>query len=147
MKVGITHLLLHRFEMALMAFRDALSIRRHSLGSLHPSLARIYSNIGCVHLEFNELREARRAFEGALDIQRNALCEEPDSGPLMFGTATTLCNLGYLYVSREMYGKAAEIFKEALNVRLVYVTTTHVVFSFSHGISRGFFVCFFSTTN
>ena len=93
-KSGITFLLLHRFEEALWSFREALSIRKNSLGALHPSTARIYNNIGCVHVEFNELQEARRAFEGALDIQRNALCHDPESGPIRFGTAATLCNLG-----------------------------------------------------
>jgi tetratricopeptide (TPR) repeat protein len=97
-KVGITLLLIHRFEDALWSFREALSVRKNALGALHPSTARIYNNIGCVHVEFNDFREeARRAFEAALDIQRNALSQDPDSGPLMFGSATTLCNLGYLY--------------------------------------------------
>ena len=116
MKVGISQLLLHNFEMALFAFRDALSIRRHSLGVLHPSTARVYNNIGCVHIEFNELRDARRAFEAALDIQRNALCDEPTSGPLLFGAATTLCNLGYLYKHRGMPERAALVLTEALSV-------------------------------
>lgn len=115
-KAGICNLLLHRFDVALVVFREALSVRRHSLGALHPSLARVYNNIGCVHVEFNDISQARRAFEGALDIQRNALCHEPDNGPLMFGVATTLSNLGYLYSSQEQYGKAALVMKEALSV-------------------------------
>lgn len=115
-KVGITQLLLHDFEMALLTFRDALAVRRHSLGALHPSTARVYNNIGCVHMEFNEIPEARRAFEAALDIQRNALSNEPTSGPLLFGTATTLCNLGYLYRIRNMPERAALVLKEALMV-------------------------------
>jgi len=114
-KVGICNLLVERFDLALVAFREALSVRRHSLGALHPSLARVYNNIGCVHVEFNEIREARRAFEGALDIQRNALCNDPENSPLQFGTATTLSNLGYLYSSRDQFGKAALLFKEALS--------------------------------
>ena len=57
--------------------------------------------------------EARRAFEAALDVQRNALSYNQDNGPLMFGTATTLCNLGYLYRYRDMHGKAALVLKEA----------------------------------
>jgi tetratricopeptide (TPR) repeat protein len=116
-KVGITLLLLQRFEDSLWIFREALSVRKHALGALHPSTARIYNNIGCVHVEFNELREARRAFEAALDIQRNALCQEPESGPIMFGAATTLCNLGYLYRIREMHEKAALVLREALQLQ------------------------------
>lgn len=116
-KVGITLLLLHRFEEALWSFREALSVRKHSLGALHPSTARIYNNIGCVYVEFNELKEARRAFEAALDVQRNALCNETDNGPLMFATATTLCNLGYLYRYRDMHAKAASVLKEAVDLQ------------------------------
>ena len=118
-KVGIALLLLHNFDEALVAFRDALTTRKRALGALHPSLARVYNNIGCVHVEFKELRDARRAFEAALDIQRNALCHEPTSGPLMFGAATTLCNLGYLYRHRAMPEKAVLVLKEALIVSTI----------------------------
>lgn len=116
-KVGITLLLLHRFEEALWSFREALSVRKNSLGALHPSTARIYNNIGCVYVEFNEFKEARRAFEAALDTQRSALCHKPDSGPLMFATATTLCNLGYLYRYRDMHAKASNVLKEAVEMQ------------------------------
>jgi tetratricopeptide (TPR) repeat protein len=112
-KVGITLLLLHRFEEALWSFREALSVRKHALGALHPSTARIYNNIGCVYVEFNEFKEARRAFEAALDIQRSALCNDGDNFPLLFATATTLCNLGYLYRYRDMHAKAASVLAEA----------------------------------
>jgi tetratricopeptide (TPR) repeat protein len=128
-KVGVTLLLLHEFDQALVAFRDALATRKRALGALHPSLARVYNNIGCVHVEFNELRDARRAFEAALDIQRNALCHEPSSGPLMFGAATTLCNLGYLYRHRDMPEKAALVLEEALGVSQIIVllsTTSNI---------------------
>jgi len=108
---------LHRFEDALWSFREALSVRKHAMGNLHPSTARIYNNLGCVHVEFNEFREARRAFEAALDTQRNALAHDPNSGPLMFATATTLCNLGYLYRYRDMHAKATLVFREALDLQ------------------------------
>jgi serine/threonine-protein kinase len=118
-KVGITLLLLKRLEDSLWIFRDALTVRKHALGALHPSTARIYNNIGCVHVEFKELKEARRAFEAALDVQRNALVHEPDSGPILFGAATTLQNLAYLYRKREMHEKAAMLTREALSVSIV----------------------------
>lgn len=112
-KVGITQLHLRRYDDALLSFRDALSIRRHALGHLHHSTAKIYNNIGCVHVEFKEFREARRAFESALDVQRNALCYTPDSIPILFDTATTLCNLGHMYSIRGLDHKACLIFEEA----------------------------------
>ena len=116
-KVGITLLVLQRFEDSLHVFQEALSVRKNALGALHPSTARIYNNLGCVYVEFNELREARRSFEAALDIQRNALGDDPNSGPIQFAASTTLCNLGYLYRNRNMHEKAALVLREALSVR------------------------------
>lgn len=84
--VGISLLLQHEFDQMLHAFRDALSTPKRALGALHPLLARVYNNIGCVHVEFNELcdarnaRRARRAFQAALDIQRNSIYHAPSSG-------------------------------------------------------------------
>jgi tetratricopeptide (TPR) repeat protein len=92
---------------------------------LHPSTARIYNNIGCVHVEFNEHREARRAFEAALDVQRSALSHNPHSGPLLFATATTLCNLGYLYRFRDMHSKAASVLREAVELQERVLGRTH----------------------
>jgi tetratricopeptide (TPR) repeat protein len=117
-KVGISQLLLRDFESALLSFRDALAVRHHALGAAHPSTARVYNNIGCVHVELNELHDAHRSFEAALDIQRNALYSKPTNRPLIFGTATTLCNLGYLYTNRHMPEQAALVLKEALGVSL-----------------------------
>jgi tetratricopeptide (TPR) repeat protein len=124
-KVGVSLLLLHRFEEALWSFREALSVRKNALGALHPSTARVYNNVGCVHVELGEHREARRAFEAALDIQRNALTHDPDNGPLMFGTATTLCNLGYLYRYRDMFAKAALVLKEAADLQEQVLGRSH----------------------
>ena len=116
MKVGISQLLLRDFESALLSFRDALAVRQHALGAAHPSTARVYNNLGCLHMELREFHDARRAFEAALDIQRNVLYSEPTNGPLIFGTATTLCNLGYLYTNRDMPEEAALVLQEALDV-------------------------------
>lgn len=91
---------------------DAIMFRSLTLPSLTGSITS-----ACVHVEFNEFKEARRAFEAALDVQRNALCHDPHNGPLMFGTATTLCNLGYLYRYRDMHTKAAVVLKEAVDLQ------------------------------
>jgi Tfp pilus assembly protein PilF len=87
-------MLLHRYEDSLWSFQEALSVRKRVMGALHPSTARIYNNIGCVHVELNQFRDAKHAFESALDIQKSAMASDSASGPLVFGTATTLCNLG-----------------------------------------------------
>mmetsp|Transcript_28950 Transcript_28950/g.64251 ORF Transcript_28950/g.64251 Transcript_28950/m.64251 type:complete len:259 (+) Transcript_28950:3-779(+) len=116
-KMGITNLLLRRFEGALESFREALSVRRRTLGELHPSTARVYNNIGCVHVEFNQFHEARGAFEAALQVQRHALWSDPRNGPLRFGTSTTLCNLGYLYKNQGLHHKAVAALREALELQ------------------------------
>jgi tetratricopeptide (TPR) repeat protein len=76
-------------------------------------------------VEFNEFAEARQAFEDALDVQRNALFLDPENGTLMFGTATTLCNLGYLYRFRDMHDKASLVLKEAVCLQERVLGTSH----------------------
>eukprot|EP00934_Nitzschia_sp_Nitz4_P000029 Nitzschia sp. Nitz4//scaffold194_size40385//35385//39212//NITZ4_007534-RA/size40385-augustus-gene-0.11-mRNA-1//1//CDS//3329540346//29//frame0 len=124
-KVGITLMVLKRFEDSLWIFREALTVRKHALGQLHPSTARIYNNIGCVHVEINEPSEAKRAFEAAIDIQRNALVNDPDNGPILFGAATTLQNLAYLYKHRQMYEKEAVFLQESLEIQEKVLGSSH----------------------
>ena len=112
-KCGVALLLLHRFDEALWSFKEALSVRQRCLGELHPSTARIYNSIGCVHVEFDQFNEARSAFENALSIQKYVLSSDPESPRIMFATATTLCNLGYLYRFRNLHQRAASYLKEA----------------------------------
>eukprot|EP00563_Minutocellus_polymorphus_P003833 CAMPEP_0181036952 /NCGR_PEP_ID=MMETSP1070-20121207/9141_1 /TAXON_ID=265543 /ORGANISM="Minutocellus polymorphus, Strain NH13" /LENGTH=2032 /DNA_ID=CAMNT_0023114633 /DNA_START=338 /DNA_END=6437 /DNA_ORIENTATION=+ len=115
-KVGISSLLLKRFELALESFTEALSIRRRALGELHPSVGRVYNNIGCVNCELNQLKEACGAFEASLEVQRHALSAsvDVDNGPLQLGMSTTLSNLGYLYKSQGRHVKSVAALKEAL---------------------------------
>jgi tetratricopeptide (TPR) repeat protein len=121
-KVGITLMLLKRLEDSLWLFREALSVRQTSLGPTHASTARIYNNIGCVHVEFGESKEAKMAFEGALQIQRKALEKEPDSGPILFGAATTLQNLAYLYRQNGLHEKEAIVLRESFGVSMNYAS-------------------------
>ena len=115
-KVGISNLLLKRFEPALGSFTKALTIRRRALGELHPSVGRVYNNIGCVNCELNQLNEACGAFEASLEVQRHALStsDDVDNGPLQLGMSTTLSNLGYLYQSQGCHMKSVAALKEAL---------------------------------
>ena len=112
----MTLLLMRNFALSLPSFRDALSIRKRKFGAKHLSIARVYNNIGCIFVAVNEFSEAKQAFEAALDIQRNALCQEPGNEKIMYGAASTLCNLGYLYQHREMHQKVTVVLKEALDV-------------------------------
>jgi len=71
------------------------------------------------------MREAQRAFEAALDIQRNALCHEPFSVPLLFSTATSLLNLAYLYNCRGLYATATIVLKEAASFQAKGIGKCH----------------------
>jgi len=124
-QVGITLLLMRNFNLALKVFLDALSIRKNVLGEQHLSNARIYNNIGCVHIGLNELRNARGAFENALDIQRNALSNDQKSKNLMIGVSTTLCNLGYLHRCLKMHQNVAVVLEEALDLQQRVLSQTH----------------------
>jgi hypothetical protein len=89
-------------------------------------------------VEFNELNEARRSFEAALDIQRNTLVNDPDNGQVIFGASTTLQNLGYLYTKRDMHEKAAMVLRESLSVREEMSKgslTTLSLYSFMHSFT------------
>ena len=116
-KVGITNLLLKRFDRALETFTEALSIRRRALGELAPSVGRIYNNIGCVNCELNQLNEACGAFEASLQVQRHALSLDVDNNSLKFGMSTTLCNLGYLYTREGRHLKSVAALREALDLQ------------------------------
>jgi tetratricopeptide (TPR) repeat protein len=124
-KVGITHLLLKQFERALENFIDALSIRRRALGELHPSVGRVYNNIGCVHCELNQLNEACGAFEASLEIQRHALSVNADNASMKFGMSTTLCNLSYLYKSQGRHSESVAALREALELQESVLGTHH----------------------
>jgi len=117
-KVGITLMMLKRLEDSLWIFRDALAVRQKALGAEHPSTARIYNNIGCVHVECGQSRDAKIAFEGALLIQRKALEKDPNSGPILFGAATTLQNMAYLYRQNGRHEKEAIVLRESFGVRI-----------------------------
>lgn len=71
------------------------------------------------------MREARRAFEAALDIQRNAICQEPEGGSLIFGAATTLCNLGHLYSYRGLDKRASIVLSEAASLQAQVIGDCH----------------------
>ena len=137
-KVGITLMLLKRFEDSLWIFKDALSVRQKSLGPTHPSTARIYNNIGCVHVEFGDAKEAKKAFEGALQIQRKALENDPESGPILFGAATTLQNLAYLYRQNELYEKEAIVLRESFGVSSYRPSVRECVLVKEHRCLTGF---------
>ena len=60
-----------------------------------------------------------------------------ERGPLLFGTATTLCNLGYLYRYRDMYGKAVAILEEAVELQESVLGPSHAIDNLADSVNCG----------
>lgn len=86
------------------------------MGYLNPLVAYAYNNLGCAHVELQEFKEAHKAFQTSVEIQRAALVNEPENRDLTLSTATVLSNLGYLYSFKGILDKAGVVFREALMV-------------------------------
>lgn len=121
MKEGITHLLLQKFVPSLQNFEEALEIRRSSLGPMHPFIAMVHNNIGCVYVESHQLKDASNAFESALEVQRTALVNEPENRVLTLSVATTLSNLASLLACMGMLDNCGILLREAILVSCFYL--------------------------
>jgi len=128
-QLGIAHLEDKQFREALIAFRDALEIRRSVFGSKHPKVAKIWNNIGCALFELQELKGAHLAFEEALDIQRGMMKKSSVLGSasmigppnqVLLSIASTLCNLGSIKLRWGEFDEAAVALEEALLVSWLY---------------------------
>ena len=117
MKLGLANLLLHNFDLSLLNFHEALSIRIDSIGHLDYSISMIYNNIGCTYVECSQLTDAYNAFERALEIQRKASVNEPENKKFILGEATTLVNLGHLYSALDQLDKSGAVLRDAVLVR------------------------------
>ena len=73
---------IQQFPLALASFREALRIRRKSLGSKHPLVIRVLNNIGCALFEMDELEEAKYAFHEALVALRELMKDSSHGGSM-----------------------------------------------------------------
>ena len=125
-QLGVAHLECQRYRDALMAFREALTIRREVLGPKHPKVGKILNNIGCALYELEDLEGAHLAFQEALDIQRQSLRRAPvhdnivmtksTSNQILLSVAATLCNIGSIHVRWSRLEEATLALEEALLV-------------------------------
>jgi Tfp pilus assembly protein PilF len=126
-QLGVAYLESQNYDQALVAFREALHIRRNFLGPRHLKCSKILNNIGCAQYSLDELEEARQTFEEALDIQRETLRLVPstedgqdsisaDSNSILLSMASTLCNVGSIRLRRGQFDEADVALEEALLV-------------------------------
>jgi len=115
-KSGLVLLAQEDFDGSLVILCQVLRARRKTLGYDHPQVASILNNIGCVHYECGGLLASLKAFEEALEIQRNALMKSPKDC-IEVGISSTLCNIGFVYFKRKEYAEAIVALEEGLQIQ------------------------------
>lgn len=110
------------FDDAEVIFVQLLHSQRKEFGYKHPRVAKILSNIGCVHYECGGLLAAKKAFEEALEIQRGP-SDQSDSD--LLALSYTLCNMGFIHAQNQSYDTAVLLFEEALDIQRSILREDH----------------------
>lgn len=118
------------YSDALEIFFEALELREYEAEDFvlpedveesNMKIAKVMNNIGCVNFERGNFKEAKRAFEDAVKLQKNALGETVSdhtaSKPGVLTMATTMCNMGYVHLKLAEWTEAAKIFEESLTIQ------------------------------
>lgn len=117
---------------ALEIFYEALELREFEVDDFvlpedveesNMKIAKVLNNIGCVNFERGNLKEAKKAFENAINMQKSALGQKVSdcnaAKPGVLTMATTMCNVGYVNLKLAEWSEAAKTFEESLEVRLM----------------------------
>ncbi len=105
----------HRPEISEQRFREALALRRETLGADHPDVAVTLNDLGLFLLEQGRFAEAEKRLREAEAIERHLYgASHPD-------LATTLNNLGLLRGRQNRPKEAEELFQNA--VAMLQATT------------------------
>jgi len=123
-EMGIVYLSMKKYDNALDVLNEALDLREWEVSQSRDSkkqllVAKILNNIGCVYYEYGDMRAARKTLNEALKIQEEILGAEQDPAaePGLLGMASTMCNVGYVCLSRRKYDDAMVMFEEALAIQ------------------------------
>jgi tetratricopeptide (TPR) repeat protein len=145
MRVGYLLLLKNQYNSALTTFQEALRIRLEHYGRKNSLVAKVYNNLGVVHLQLSNFAEGKVNFQRALDIHRSILTTaykaegvRDTAGEIArarMDVSDTLCNIGSLCLDwiekqgEQTTGRSFEhnraleaesAFAEALAVRLFF---------------------------
>jgi CHAT domain-containing protein/TPR repeat protein len=97
------------FAAALDAYRKALAIRR-KFGDRHPETAGMLNNVANMLQTLGKLDEARQAYVEVLDVYEQAFGHEHEA------VATTLMNFGALERKATNFGRAFDLYQQALAI-------------------------------
>ena len=96
------------YDKALEYYFKALTIRKNSLGSVHPNIATFYDNIGSVYYLQGGYNKALEFYQKALTIREKALGKNHPNA------ATSYNNIGSVYYNEGSYNEALEYYQKAL---------------------------------
>lgn len=101
---------LKRFEESIAALEVALS----STPNGHIVKGKIRNNLGVVYYHLNDFASTMRELTASLEIQRTWLDTSGRREPFVQGAATTLSNMGRIYLEQGNAKSACEVYEEAL---------------------------------
>lgn len=110
--VAIVLRTMSKFDDAQALFTRVLTIREAAHGATSEQVARILFDLGYVHQQKNEPRQAETYYRRSAQI-RELQTNRKTSDPLV----STLNNLGYLYFVQARYLEAEQIYRRALELR------------------------------
>jgi CHAT domain-containing protein/tetratricopeptide (TPR) repeat protein len=97
-------------EAALEAAREAVAITREHLGEQHPKYARALDDLGVVCSALQNVMEAERLYQRALELRRVVLGEDhPDYAESQHNLAVLYQSMGRLAEAEPLYRGAMEI--------------------------------------
>jgi CHAT domain-containing protein len=110
-QLGIVQELRFDFAAALDAYGKALAIRRKAFGDRHPETAGMLNNVANTLQTLGRLDEARQAYVEVLAIYEQAIGREHELA------ATALMNFGALERKASNFGRAFDLYQQALGIR------------------------------
>ncbi len=101
---------LKRFEEAISTFEDALPL----IPKDHIVAGKVRNNLGVIYYHLNDFSLAMKEFTASLEIQRTWLDTSARREPFVHGAASTLSNMGRIYLEQGSPHLACEVYEEAL---------------------------------
>jgi tetratricopeptide (TPR) repeat protein len=102
----------YRYEKASIAYESALALARKQGPAL---VAKVQNDLGILYTDQNRQKDARHAFEEALDIYRKLVKKDPEVYTPEL--AATLNNLGILHSEQNRKEEARAVYGEALTLQ------------------------------
>ena len=102
---------------ALKKFDEAIFTLKATLLSIpkdHIVAGKVRNNLGVIYYHLNDFSSAMKEFTASLETQRTWLDTSARREPFVYGAATTLSNMGRIYLEQGTANLACEVYEEAL---------------------------------